>query len=76
MQDLPQRIAEHLKTLTSAPNDAGTRFMLANCLYASGQRQEAEAEWERVAQSGDVEWADMVAQARETLARKPSDSVA
>jgi hypothetical protein len=74
-KDLPQYIKDYCRTLIASPDDLGTRFLLANCLYATGQRAEAEGEWDIVAGSGDAEWTATVAELRQELLREPNNSL-
>lgn len=67
--DLPGLVAQYREALTQAPNDHGTRLMLANCLYASGQREEAQAEWQTILDSGDKQWISMVQRTQALIRR-------
>lgn len=69
--DFPKFIEQHRQALELNPEDVGTRYMLASCLYGVGQVAEARVEWERVREAGGAEWAQMVT---DTLANLPQAS--
>ncbi len=71
--DLPSLLALHRRALGTDPGDLSSRFLLANCLYASGEHALAEEEWDVVAGGGD-NWAELVAETRQC--RKPSEGAA
>ena len=64
----PTLIAQHRQALAAHPDELAARYVLANCLYADGQIEAAEVEWEIVAQSGSLSWAEIVQEARQALA--------
>ena len=66
-QGVPELIEEYRRTLERTPEDCGTRFMLAGCLYGIGRTEEAKAEWEAVKQLGGEEWAQIIAETLNAL---------
>jgi cytochrome c-type biogenesis protein CcmH/NrfG len=64
--DLPGIIELHRHILAADPDALGTRFMLANCLYVSGEHTQAEADWQMVYRAGGT-WAEMVTETRQML---------
>ena len=65
--DIPGFIQRFRQVLTTDPENMGVRFLLANYLEMSKQHQEARAELERVARSGDEAWSAKARQMLETL---------
>ena len=60
----PTLIAQHRRALAARPDDFGSRYLLAGCLYGDGQVEQALVEWEQVGAAGDTGWAAL---AQETL---------
>ncbi len=67
---LPNLIAQHRQVLSARPDELGTRYMLAACLYGDGQRDKARLEWQQVAASEDADWAALAQEALERLSRE------
>lgn len=68
--EMPKLIACYRQELQGSPEEFGTRYMLAACLYSVGQIQEAKTEWAWVAQHGGEEWTHTVNEAMQALSQR------